>query len=111
MPAHAHATPVERLPYVVALLGRVAGAHRRRNAKLGALCDAGEELADALEGPADARERPVALLLARVRWLADDFAVPAWGDRAYQALMEELAALEADVRARLDVAGPTLRAA
>jgi hypothetical protein len=111
MPAHAHVTPVERLPYVVALLGRVAGAHRRRNAKLGALCDAGEELADALESTADGRERPVALLLARVRWLSDDFAVPAWGDRAYEALMEELAALDDEVRERLDVAGPARRAA
>lgn len=111
MPAHAHAAPVERLPYVVALLGRVAGAHRRRNAKLGVLCEAGEELADALEVAADGRDRPVALLLARVRWLADDFAVPAWGDGAYQALMEELAALEADVRARLGGEGPALRAA
>jgi hypothetical protein len=118
MQAHAHAAAVERLPYVVALLGRAA-AHRRRNAKLAVLCDAGEELAEALE--ARGGGRAVGLLLDRVRWLADDFAVPAWGDRAYQALMEELAALEADVRGwldgeavapgRPDVEGPTARAA
>lgn len=120
---HAHERRV--LPYVVALLGKVAACHRRRNAKLGVLCEAGEELAEALEahhedgerrlfpallaaaGAPDAapreldrasrRHRALALLLARIRWLADDFAVPPWGDRSYGALMEELQALEAQV--------------
>ncbi|HET8538507.1 MAG TPA: hemerythrin domain-containing protein [Anaeromyxobacter sp.] len=112
------------LPYVVALLAKVAASHGRRNAKLGVLCDVGEELAELLEGHLEVEERELfpallaggapdsvregldrmarhhralELLLARTRWLADDFAVPDWGGRAYQALMEELEALEEDV--------------
>lgn len=120
---HAHAR--RALPYVVALLAKVAGFHRRRNAKLAALCDAGQELADALEthmddeerdlfpallagGPArDAvpceldrmvrHHRALELLLARIRWLADDFAAPTWGGHSYHVLMEELEALEENV--------------
>ncbi len=119
-----HAHERRALPYVVSLLAKVAGCHRGRNAKLGVLCDVGHELADALEAHADEAERELfpallaagsgeaaraavgrlrlqhramTLLLARVRWLADDFAVPAWAGRAYQALMEELEALEDDV--------------
>ncbi len=120
-----HAQERRALPYVVALLAKAAGCHRRRNAKLGVLCDVGEELAEVLEAHADEAERElfpallaaataaeparaavarirrqhraITLLLARIRWLADDFAVPAWGGRAYQALMEELEALEDDV--------------
>src|SRR5512144_794438 len=120
-----HAEERRALPYVVALLAKAAGCHRGRNAKLGVLCDVGQELADVLEAHADEAEREVfpallaaardadgaraaaarvrrehraiTLLLARIRWLADDFAVPAWGGRAYQALMEELEALEDDV--------------
>ncbi len=113
------------LPSVVALLAKVAGRHRGRNAKLGVLCDVGQELADALEADAEEgerelfpavvagetgtdgfrdglertrrRHRALALLLARIRWLADDFAIPGWAGRSYQALMEELEALEEDV--------------
>ncbi len=120
-----HAYERRALPYLVALLAKVAGRHRTRNAKLGVLCEVGEELAEALEAHADEEERELfpallagqagsdrlraglerirrhhralALLLGRVRWLADDFAVPAWGGRTYQALMEELEALEDDV--------------
>ncbi len=120
-----HAYERRALPYVVALLAKVAGRHRGRNAKLGVLCDVGQELADALEADAEEgerelfpallagatatdgfrdglertrrRHRALALLLARIRWLADDFAVPAWAGRTYQALMEELEALEDDV--------------
>jgi len=117
-----HAYSRRALPYVVALLAKVAGAHRCRNAKLGVLCDAGQELADALESHQDEEERELfpallagapavhgeldrmsrhhralGLLLARIRWLADDFVVPPWGGRTYQALMEELEALEEDV--------------
>jgi regulator of cell morphogenesis and NO signaling len=120
-----HAEERRALPYVVALLARAAGCDRGRNAKLGVLCDVGQELADVLEAHADDAERElfpvllaaataadaaraaaarirrehraITLLLARIRWLADDFAVPAWGGRAYQALMEELEALEDDV--------------
>ncbi len=120
-----HAWERRALPYLVALLATAAGCHGRRNAKLGVLCDVGQELADALEAHADEEDRELfpallagatgtddfraglermrrhhralTLLLARIRWLADDFAVPAWGGRAYQALMEELQALEDEV--------------
>ncbi|HEX9049080.1 MAG TPA: hemerythrin domain-containing protein [Anaeromyxobacter sp.] len=120
-----HAHERNALPYVVALLAKTAGRHRGRNAKLGVLCDVGQELADVLEAHADeaerelfpallaaataaeparaaaarirARHRAITLLLARMRWLADDFAVPTWGGRTYQALMEELESLEDEV--------------
>lgn len=120
-----HAYARRALPYLVALLGKVTARYRGRNPKLAALCDAGEELAEALEtclevqerelfpalatgAPAseglrrelDAmyrRQREMRLLLVRIRWLADDFAAPAWGDRSYQVLMEELEALEANL--------------
>jgi len=139
---HHHAYARRVLPYVVALLAKVAACHRARNAKLGALCDAGEELAEALEArlddeerdlfpallagaPAgdavrreldrmDRHQRSLGLLLARVRWLADDFAVPAWACRSYQALMEELAELEEQLLEHLHlerfVLGPHLSA-
>ncbi len=117
-----HAWERRALPYVVALLAKAVGCHGRRNAKLGVLCDVGQELAEALAAHADEEDRELfpallagatgtdafraglermrghhralTLLLARIRWLADDFAVPAWAGRAYQALMEELQALE-----------------
>ncbi len=119
-----HAHERRALPYVVALLAKAAGCHRERNAKLAVLCDVGQELADVLEAHADEAERElfpallaatspdaarpladrllrrhgaITLLLARIRWLADDFAVPAWAGRSYHALMEELGALEDDV--------------
>ncbi len=120
-----HAHERRALPYVAALLAKAAGRHGRRNAKLGVLCDVGGELAEVLEAHADeaerelfpallagataaeparaaaargrGRHRALTLLLARIRWLADDFAVPAWAGRAYQALMEELEALEDEV--------------
>jgi regulator of cell morphogenesis and NO signaling len=120
-----HAYARRALPYLVALLTKVVAAHRRRNPKLAALYDAGQELAEALEGHVDDEERDlfpalgaaapahavvarelermrrhhdeVRLLLARIRWLSDDYATPAWGGRSYQLLMEELEALEEDV--------------
>ncbi len=124
-----HASERRALPYLVALLAKVAGVHRCRNAKLGVLCDVGQELAEALEAQHDDEERELfpallaggreaaragldrmrrqhralALLLARVRWLADDFAAPPWAGRSYLALMEELAALEDDVVAHMAV--------
>lgn len=120
-----HAYARRALPFVVALLGKVTARHRARNAKLAALCDAGEELSDALEAGLDAEERDLfpalsaeagagegvrreldgmyrrhrelRLLLARIRWLADDFEAPDWGGRSYRTLMEELEALEANL--------------
>ncbi len=126
-----HAYERRALPYLVALLAKVAGFHRRRNAKLGVLCDVGQELAEAIEANLDDEEREVfpallagtpdaarsgldrmrrhhralALFLARIRWLADDFAVPAWAGRSYQLLMEELAALEEDLVEHMHVEG------
>jgi iron-sulfur cluster repair protein YtfE (RIC family) len=111
------------LPYIVPLLARVAGFHGKRNGKLGPLCDAGTELADALEahveeeqailsaildapgwggavgGPARGCQHRVELarLLGRVRELADGYATPEWGSLAYRALMEELEALDEDL--------------
>ena len=133
---HHHSYTRRTLPYVVALLAKVAGRHRSRNAKLAALCDAGQELADAVETHQEDEERdlfpailagaPVGdalrreldrtlrshselrLLLARIRWLADDYSVPAWGGRSYQALMEELQALEEDVLQHLHVESSVL---
>ena len=131
-----HAYERRALPYLVALLPKVAGCHRRRNAKLGVLCDVGQELADAIETHLDDEEhglfpailaggsapdvvrggldrmsrhhRALALFLARVRWLADDFAVPPWAGRPYQVLMEELAALEEDVLEHMHLEGALL---
>jgi regulator of cell morphogenesis and NO signaling len=120
-----HHQPYARraLPYIVPLLAKVAGCHGARNAKLGALCDAGTELADALEAhleeevellPAllDGPERREAAapaprtcghrgelvrLLEQIRSLADGYAAPEWAGLAYRVLMEELEALEEDL--------------
>jgi regulator of cell morphogenesis and NO signaling len=126
---HHHAYARRALPYIVPLLSKITGFHRGRNRKLSALCDAGHELADALEAHCEAEERElfpellagapredvvrreldhldrhhreVDLLLARIRWLADDYGAPEWAGRSYRVLMEELAALEDDVREHL----------
>ena len=45
-----HASARRALPLIVTLLAKVAGFYRRRNPKLSALCDAGEELAERLIG-------------------------------------------------------------
>jgi regulator of cell morphogenesis and NO signaling len=120
-----HAYARRALPYIVALLAKVAAFHGKRNRKLSDLCDTGSALADALEDHLEAEERglfpalltgavrrelvrrelgqmcrhhrEVRLLLGRVRALADGYAAPAWGSRGYQVLMEELEALEEDV--------------
>ena len=42
------------------------------------------------------------------QWRADDFAVPAWADPGYQALMEELEALEQDLREHVRLEGSVL---
>jgi regulator of cell morphogenesis and NO signaling len=126
-----HAYARRALPYIVPLLSKISGFHRGRNWKLPALCDAGHELADALEAHLEAEERELfpallagaplpdavrrdldragghhrqlELLLARIRWLADDFGAPEWAGRSYRVLMEELQALEEDVKEHLDV--------
>jgi regulator of cell morphogenesis and NO signaling len=128
---HHHAYARRALPYIVPLLAKITGSHRRRNQKLAALCDAGHELADVLEAHIEAQERAlfpellarapcqevvrrelagvlrhhreVDLLLARIRWLADDYDVPEWAGRSYQVAMEELAALEEDVKEHLHI--------
>ncbi len=122
---HHHPYARRALPYIVPLLARVAGFHGKRNAKLGALCEAGNELAETLQVHFDEEEqvlfpallaglpgrggrpapppRPcghpgeLARLLDRVHSLADGYRTPEWADLAYRALMEELEALEEDV--------------
>lgn len=118
-----HAYARRALPYIVPLLARVAGFHRRRNDKLDALCDVGHALAETLEAHLEEEElevfpallgapprrdaaltprachhpREVARLLARVRTLADGYSAPEWASLAYRVLMEELEALDEDV--------------
>jgi regulator of cell morphogenesis and NO signaling len=120
---HHHARARRALPYIVPLLAKVAGRHGKRNRKLNALCDVGQQLADALETYLDEEERELfpalvtdsrdavqrngrklvrqrwdlELLLQRVRALADGYVVPEWGDHSYRVLMEELEALEEQV--------------
>ena len=119
---HHHAYVRRAVPYVVPLLARVVGASGKRNPKLRLLCEVGEDLAEALDTHVDAdawrllaggdgwREAlpgelerlicyhaKLALLLARVRSLADGFVAPDWADRTYRTLMEELEALEENV--------------
>jgi regulator of cell morphogenesis and NO signaling len=120
---HHHAQTRRAVPYIVPLLAKVAGRHGKRNRKLNALCDVGQQLADALEAYLDDEEREflptllagaldavqrnakkmvrqrwdLELLLQRVRSLADGYVVPEWGDHSYRVLMEELEALEEQV--------------
>ncbi len=122
---HHHAYARRALPYILPLLAKVAGFHGKRNGNLGALCDAGRELAEALEALHDDEARQlfpailagaplgadvltqlesmcrrhleVRALLARVRSLADGYVAPLWGSHGYHTLMEELEALEDDV--------------
>ncbi|HSN92393.1 MAG TPA: hemerythrin domain-containing protein [Anaeromyxobacteraceae bacterium] len=122
---HHHAYARRVLPYVAPLLAKVAGFYGRRYEKLNALCDAGEELAEALEAHLDEEERalfPALLdgtpprevlrralermhrqhlelerLLVRVRSTADGFAAPIWAGRSHEVLLEELEALEENV--------------
>ncbi len=121
-----HQSERRALPYIASLLPKIAGRFRGRDARLDLLCDAGQDLADALETYMDVDERslvPAAAaggnelvrgeidrhhgeleaMLAHVRALARDFVVPEWGDEAYRALMEELEALERDVKERMHV--------
>jgi regulator of cell morphogenesis and NO signaling len=122
-----HAFVRRVLPYVVPLLAKVAGRHGRRDPRLVALCDAGQQLADALEeyleeeervlfpalvaGDAggagralpvlSGRQRDIVLLLARVRALTGGFVAPEWADRSYRVLLEELTALVEEVSEEL----------
>ena len=121
-----HASERRALPYIASLLPKIAGRFRGRDEALDALCDAGQDLVDALDTYTDVHERrlvPAAAaggndlvrgeidrhhgeleaMLAHVRSLARGFVVPAWGDEAYRALMEELEALERDVKERMQV--------
>ena len=124
--ARRHACERRALPYITSLLPKIAGRFRGRDVRLDILCDAGQDLADALETYMDTDERrllPAAAegasdlvrgeidrqhgeleaMLAQVRALARGFVVPEWGDEAYRALMEELEALERDVKERMHV--------
>ncbi len=121
---HHHLRARRSLPYIVTLLAKVAGRHGRRNLRLDALCDAGNELVDLLERFFDHEERTlfpalaagqgreavrreieemirnhraVERLFAQVRSLADGYVAPEWGDGSYRALMEELEVLEEEV--------------
>ncbi len=114
------------LPYITSLLPKIAARFRGRDAGVDLLCDAGQDLADALEtymevderrlvpaaaasgnelvrGEIDRHHGELEAMLAHVRALARDFVTPEWGDEAYRALMEELEALERHVKARIDV--------
>ncbi len=128
---HHHAYERRALPYILSLLPKVAGCHRKRNAQLDELCDAGQDLADTLEayieeeerrlfpallsggcevvrGEMNRHNREVSLLLAQVRSLAGGYVAPEWGDHSYRALMEELEALEKDVKERIHFANHVL---
>jgi iron-sulfur cluster repair protein YtfE (RIC family) len=121
-----HEAERRALPYITSLLPKIAGRFRGRDARVDVLCDAGQDLADALEtymevderrlvpaaaaggndlvrGELDRRHGELEAMLAHVRALARDFVTPEWGDEAYRALMEELEALEREVKARIDV--------
>lgn len=129
---HHHAYARRALPYIVPLLAKVAGFHGKRDGNLSALCDAGLELAGALEAHLDEQEREllpallaessrgesvrgelermcgrhleVGSLLARIRSLAGGYVAPEWGSHGYRALMEELEALEDDVLEHMHLA-------
>ncbi len=128
---HHHAYARRALPYIVPLLAKVAGFHGKRNGNLRALCDAGLELADALEAHLEEQERElfpavlrearveslggelermcrrhleVGSLFARVRSLSDGYVAPAWGSHGYRTLMEELEALEDHVLEHMHLA-------
>jgi regulator of cell morphogenesis and NO signaling len=123
---HHHAHERGALPYIVSLLAKVTGRYRRRDGRLDALCDVGQDLADTLEAYMDVEERTLFpalakggceiargemsrhnrelfLLLGRIRALADGYVAPEWADRDYRALIEELEALEESVVERMHV--------
>ncbi len=121
-----HVAERRALPYIASLLPKIAGRFRDRDVRLDLLCDAGQDLVEALETYMDEDERrllPAAAagaceavrgeidrhngeleaMLAHIRSLARGFVVPEWGDGAYRDLMEELEALERDVKARVRI--------
>ena len=124
--ARRHASERRVLPYIGSLLPKIAGRFRGRDGRLDLLCDAGQDLVDTLEtymdddehrllpaaaagaceavrGEIDRHHGELEAMLAQVRSLARDFVTPEWGDEAYRALMEELEALEHDVKARVRI--------
>jgi iron-sulfur cluster repair protein YtfE (RIC family) len=124
--ARRHASERRVLPYLLSLLPKIAGRFRGRDGRLDLLCDAGQDLVDTLDtymevderrlvpaaaaggsdlvrGEIDRHHGELEVMLAHVRALARDFAVPEWGDGAYRALMEELEALEREVKERMHV--------
>jgi regulator of cell morphogenesis and NO signaling len=114
------------LPYIASLLPKIAGRYRHRDGRLDLLCDTGQDLVDTLEAYMDEEERTllpavvaggcevvrgeidrhngeIEVLLAHIRSLADGYVAPDWGDPSYRALMEELEALERDVKERMRI--------
>jgi regulator of cell morphogenesis and NO signaling len=113
------------LPYLGPIVAKVARVHGDRNPRLRELADVYVELKEALEPHLDREEevlfpalvarRPdaavvraelatmhedhlaVGAMLARIRDLADGFAVPEWGCNTYRVQMAELEALEGDI--------------
>ncbi len=119
-----HASERRALPYIASLLPKIAARHGHRNRQLDLLCDAGQDLVETLEAYMDEDERrllpavaaggcevvrgeldrhncELEVLLAHIRSLADGYVAPEWGDQPYRALMEELEALERDVKERV----------
>lgn len=122
---HHHAYVRRVLPYILALLAKMAGFFGRKYERMNSLCDAGEQLAEALEAYIDDEEREVfpallasdppcealqralgrmlrhhlevGKLLGSVRFLTDDYEAPIWAGRSYEVLLEELEALEENV--------------
>lgn len=133
---HHHAYVRRVLPYILALLAKMAGFFGRRYEKMIALCDAGERLGDALEAyleheerelfpmllepdpPLDAlrsalgrmlwHHRALEQLLGRVRSLTDGYEAPIWAGRSYEVLLEELEALDENVMEHKHLAGHVL---
>jgi regulator of cell morphogenesis and NO signaling len=123
---HHHKQERGALPYIVSLLSKVTARYRNRDHRLDALCDFGQDLAEALEAYMDEEERrllpalasggcesvrgevhrhnrELLLLLGHIRALADGYLAPAWADRDYRALLEELEELEDSVVERMHV--------
>jgi regulator of cell morphogenesis and NO signaling len=114
-----------QLPFLEPLVAKVARVHGERNGKLAALEETFDDLLQALGPHLDHEEEvlfPALVMrrtdpatvrrelegmhaehlvvgetLARIRSLADGFAVPEWGCNTYRVAMRELEALEGDI--------------